>query len=105
VRRLKHEAASSRSEGARVDDAQSHSAAVRDTINRRSRAGWPECGFVESSRPIERFDGASGSAIAANAQSARSYEITVRLRDGSSAVFNEASPRTWRLGSRVIVIN
>jgi hypothetical protein len=34
----------------------------------------------------------------------RDYETTVRFRDGSTAVFNEATPRTWRTGGRVIVI-
>jgi hypothetical protein len=32
------------------------------------------------------------------------YETTVRFRDGSTAVFNETTPRTWRTGGRVIVI-
>ena len=33
------------------------------------------------------------------------YEITVRFRDGKLMVFNEATPRTWRPGSSVIVIS
>jgi hypothetical protein len=47
---------------------------------------------------------ARGDAIAANAVTATAYETTVRFRDGRTAVFNEASPRAWRSGSRVIVI-
>jgi hypothetical protein len=101
----KHQIVSSESEDLHLDDPQARSAVAQDTINRRSRAGCPECGFVESVRRIERFTGASDSAVAANALSAKGYEITVRFRDGSSTVFNETSPRTWRLGSRVIVIN
>jgi hypothetical protein len=97
-------------------------AAARDTINRRNRARCPACGVVESMRKIERpgevrgqytaeikvargvTGGASGSAIAANAKTGKGYEITVRFRDGSTTVLNEASPRTWPLGSRVMVI-
>jgi hypothetical protein len=48
--------------------------------------------------------GASGVAIAANAITGKGYEITVRFRDGSRTVLNEASPRTWPLGSRAMVI-
>jgi hypothetical protein len=80
----------------------------------RNRAWCPECGFVESIRHIESSGnvgvaggvsgGAPGGAIAASAVTRKSYEITVRFRDGSTTVFNEATPRTWRLGSRVIVI-
>jgi hypothetical protein len=76
----------------------------------RNRAWCPECGFVESIRHIESrgnvgvAGGVSGGAIAASAVTGRDYEVTVRFRDGSTTVFNEATPRTWRLGSRVIVI-
>jgi hypothetical protein len=95
---------------------------ARDPINRRNRARCPACGVVESIRKIERpgnvggqytadirvarglTGGASGSAIAANAITGNGYAITVRFRDGSTTVLNEASPRTWPLGSRVIVI-
>ena len=85
-----------------------------DTINRRSRTWCPECGFVESIRHIERSgnagvaggvaSGTSGTAIVANTVTGKDYEITVRFRDGSTTVLNEASPRTWPLGSRVMVI-
>jgi hypothetical protein len=77
----------------------------------RNRAWCPECGFVESIRHIESSanvgvaGGVSGGAIAASAVTGKDYEITVRFRDGSTTVFNEATPRTWRLGSRVIVIS
>jgi outer membrane lipoprotein SlyB len=33
------------------------------------------------------------------------YEITIRFRDGKMMVFNEATPRAWRPGDRVIVID
>ena len=97
-------------------------AETRNTINRRNRASCRACGVVESMRKIERpgdvggqytadikrarslTGGASGSAIAANATTGKGYEITVRFRDGSTTVLNEASPRTWPSGSRVMVI-
>jgi hypothetical protein len=85
----------------RVDDPRAPVTVARDTIDRRSRAWCAECGVVESIRQIA----GSGGAIAANTTTAKGYKITVRLRDGSSTVFNEANPGTWRLGSRVIVIN
>jgi len=95
---------------------------AKPAINRGRRAWCPECGVVESMREIEppravigqhdvevKFAGdgsvgVSGSTIAADATTTKSYEIRVRFRDGSTTVFNEASPRTWRLGSRVMVI-
>jgi hypothetical protein len=101
----KHQLASSEPEDLHLDDPEARPTVARNSISRRNRVGCPECGFVESVRPIERSGGASGTTIAANALSAKGYEITVRLRDGSSTVFNEANPGTWRLGSRVIVIN
>jgi hypothetical protein len=93
-------------------------AETRNTINRRNRASCPACGVVESMRKIERAGdvggqytthiraarGVTGSAIAANNLTGKGYEITVRFRDGSTTVLNEASPRTWPLGSRVMVI-
>jgi hypothetical protein len=97
-------------------------AEAQDTINRRNRVRCPACGVVESMRKIERqgdvggqytadvkvargvTGGASGSAIDANAITGKGYEITVRFRDGSTTLLNEASPRTWPLGSRVMVI-
>lgn len=44
------------------------------------------------------------TGIAANAKVVEGYAITVRFRDGSRTVFHEVTPRTWGLGSRVIVI-
>jgi hypothetical protein len=92
---------------------------VLATINRRNRALCLECGVVESIRQIERssdvgrlrtkavghvFGGASLSTVASNAEAESVYEFTVRFRDGSTTTFNEANPRSWPLGSRVILI-
>jgi hypothetical protein len=100
--------------GSYVDDPQTRPAVEEDTISRRSRAWCPECGFVESIRYIERSGnagivggvsrGASDSTMAVSAAPGKDYEITVRFRDGSTTIFNEATPRAWRLGSQVIVI-
>ena len=54
--------------------------------------------------------GAVGGAVAGNevekrVKSGKSYEITVRLEDGSSRVINEANAPTWRTGDRVKVVN
>jgi outer membrane lipoprotein SlyB len=54
--------------------------------------------------------GAVGGAVAGNeiekrVKSTKSYAITVRLDDGSSRVFYEASPPTWRPGDPVKVTN
>jgi hypothetical protein len=115
-------AAPSLSEDARVDDPQARLAIAPDTISRRNRVRCPDCGVVESMRKIERSrdvgtqdssnlrvarsvsSGVSAGAIAASAIAEKNYEITVRFRDGSTTVFNEANARTWQLGSRVIVI-
>ncbi len=88
------------------------------TTDARKRTRCPECGTIESMRRIElaglrgpqhhdprRFpDADSGGATAAIAAAGTTYETTVRLRDGTTAVFNEATPRAWRPGGRVMVI-
>ena len=106
-----------------ADDPQAKVAVARDTINRRDRTRCLKCGVVESMRQIDlsaevagqdtvdvkAAQGVSGSAsggtVATRAPAGKLYEITVRLRDGSTTVLKEASPRTWRLGNRVIVIS
>jgi hypothetical protein len=93
-------------------------APVQAETDRRDRGRCPECGVVESMRrteqsggmgakdnvDLDRTEAAFGSAAAGNAIAERGYAITVRIRDGSRTIFNEASPRNWRPGSRVIVI-
>lgn len=54
--------------------------------------------------------GAVGGAVAGNevekrVKATRSYEVTVRLNDGSSRVISEASLPAWRPGDRVKVID
>lgn len=73
-----------------------------------------ECGVVESTREIEAVDektagdapgwNASGNRDAIEAKPIRSYEITIRLRDGSRRVITDAHPARWRHGERIQVI-
>jgi hypothetical protein len=44
-------------------------------------------------------------AAAAAVRTRLSYEYTVRVGDGSSRVFREELPVSWRLGERLIVID
>lgn len=73
-----------------------------------------ECGVIESMREIEASDEkarvkASSRIAASNrgevdGNSARSYEITIRLQDGSMRVIADAYPARWRKGERVKII-
>jgi hypothetical protein len=96
----KHRGVASVPKDAYLKDSRPELAGAQATINRQSRASCRECGVVDSVRQIER----SGGAIASSALGGNSYEVTIRFRDGSTTVLNEAGPRTWRLGTQVIVI-
>ena len=90
-------------------------APVQTMSEARANGRCAECGTVVSMREVERHDqdsdpGAAGGATASNrgetrVKWTRSYEITVRLADGSSRVINDAKPARWRPGERVIVID
>jgi len=56
---------------------------VSATSDGGARPRCPECGMIVSTR---------------------SNEITVRMADGSSRVFEDANPARWRTGERLIVI-
>lgn len=54
--------------------------------------------------------GAVGGAVAGNevekrVKTSTSYEVTVRLNDGSSRVISEASAPNWRTGDKVKIVN
>jgi hypothetical protein len=118
----RHRTAISGAEDAHISDQQTRDAVAWVAINRPNRARCTECGVIDSMRQIEHpkdvggranvdvkiaravSGGASNSAIAANAVTGKGYEFTVRFRDGSTTVFNDAGPQTWKLGSRVIVV-
>lgn len=57
----------------------------------------PHCGSIESKRELAPLGG--------DAYSLRSYEYIVRFADGSSRVFREQLPVSWRLGERLIFID
>src|SRR4051794_18643780 len=56
----------------------------------------PHCGWIESKREIV--------PAASEAPAAKSYEYTVRMPDGSSTVFQQSLPVSWRLRERLTVI-
>jgi len=54
--------------------------------------------------------GVVGGAVAGNevekrVKATKSYEVTVRLNDGSSRVISEASQPAWRIGEKVKIVN
>ena len=67
-------------------------AALPELVSRRC----PRCGWIESKREI--------LAGAANPAALAIYEYTVRMGDGTTSVFREQLPVSWRLGERLIVI-
>jgi hypothetical protein len=65
-----------------------HRTGVPSASDKSSRTACPECGVIESTRHIPQTG----------------HEVTVRLRDGTTVVFIETTPRSWRTGSRVMII-
>lgn len=59
----------------------------------RARAACAACGFVQSVR-----------RVAAQGEAPEAYEITVRLRDGSTHVHTDATGAHWRRGERIVFI-
>lgn len=63
-----------------------------------------------SGKQIATVVGAVGGAVAGNevekrVKATKSYDITVRLDDGSARVINEANPPSWRNGDRVRIVD
>jgi hypothetical protein len=85
IRLVSPNSASAFNERARSEPAQT-------VVHYGGRASCSECGYVVSSQHV------AGSVAGAT------REITVRFRDGSTTVFNDADGRPWRVGSRVVVI-
>ena len=59
----------------------------------RVKSKCDECGVIQSMR-----------RVAAVGNSPATYEITVRLRDGTTRVNSDASPANWCPGERMILI-
>jgi hypothetical protein len=68
--------------------------------NLNTRVKCPECGVVESAREL-----ATERNAEAGPTPLRRYEITLRMKDGSSHHFVDASPANWRPGQRIILIS
>jgi len=78
----------------------------------RIRSKCAECAVVESAReidaPAKASDAAGWMARAGRNETsekpARSYEVTVRIRDGSNRVFMHKTTANWHAGERLIFI-
>lgn len=75
---------------------------------RQLKVKCPECGVIAALREIEQAGAPAGmtrSNRTGNQEKAsRRYEVTVRMKDGSSRVFMDAVSAKWRPGERVILI-
>jgi hypothetical protein len=69
-------------------------AAVGIDTKARKRPHCNACGVIQA---IRRVDAADGHAP--------TYEITIRLRDGSTRTNSNATPGNWRAGDRIMLIN
>jgi len=89
-------------------------APVQTMSEARANARCAECGMIVSMREIERHDEDSGPGAAGGVttgtwdetrvKSTRSYEIIVRMANGSRRVIHDANPASWRPGERLMVI-
>jgi len=80
----------------------------------RARDKCAECGIVEATHEIEQpgeatDPGAAGAVTRGDrseitGHSTKTYEVTVRMKDGSRHVFMDAKRANWRPGERVIII-
>lgn len=120
--RTGHAVETTRSGEAGAWDPQGSAPAAPAAIKPRQWPRCPECGVVESVRQAGGAVGADGQAMAwdgseafahgsvsdsafdANNDAKAVYEVSVRLRDGSTTMFTTATPRIWRQGSQVNVI-
>jgi len=86
--------------------------AAQTTSEARVSTRCAECGMFVSMREVESEGTGPGAARGGTAgnrdeirvKTARSYEITIRMADGSSRVIGAANPANWRAGDRLIVI-
>jgi hypothetical protein len=69
-------------------------AAVAVDVKARKRTHCNACGVIQA---IRRVDAAEGHPP--------TYEITIRLRDGSTRTNSNATPGNWRAGDRIMLIN
>jgi hypothetical protein len=62
----------------------------------RAERRCPQCGWIESKRRVVQ-PGIDARAL--------SYEYIIRMGDGSSRMFEEQLPASWRVGERLILID
>jgi hypothetical protein len=82
-----------------LDEAQGISAATQNAARHaaakaRKHPRCDECGVIQN---IRRVDAADGQAP--------TYEITIRLRDGSMRTSRNTTAGSWRAGDRLMLIN
>ena len=80
----------------------------------RFRRRCEECAVVTSIREVEPFEHGSHSAAGSRTtkgvgkvmtgESARRYEVTVQMRNGSTRVFEQVRTTNWRVNERLILI-
>jgi hypothetical protein len=70
---------------------------AQEELTLRAERRCPLCGWIESKREIQPSVG--------QRQVLPTHEYTIRMVDGSSHVFREESPVSWRLGERLIFID
>ncbi len=87
--------------------------AVQTMSEAGANARCTECGMFVSMREVESEGTGPGAAEGGTAgnrdeirvKTTKSYEITIRMADGSSRVIGVANPARWRAGDRLIVIS
>lgn len=75
---------------------------------RRVRSECDECGIVVSAREVDQSGAEDGEKKGSRDETPekmdKSYEVTVRMNDGTNRVFTHPQPSNWRPGERVIFI-
>jgi hypothetical protein len=69
-------------------------AALATDVKGRKRTHCNACGVIQAIRRVDAADGHPPT-----------YEITIRLRDGSTRTNSNATPGNWRAGDRIMLIN
>lgn len=66
----------------------------------RVHAACEQCAVVTAMREIKPLE----HEINSSAESTRRYQVTVRMRNGSTRVIEQARPANWRMNERLILI-
>ena len=79
---------------------------AQSEVNELVRTRCEECGVVESTRMVDQNDEEPGEKAGRYemTRKAKISEITIRMSDGASHLFRDASLANWRPGERVIII-